>query len=261
MPFIDNPQNFNCQRNFIFRDRDIIVMQDGSLPSDQIMNRCLELFSGTDWFIDSPTNSAVLELNSDEPDPTGCKSMPLRQFFFDNSEEVGTLAAREKGYINWRKSTRYCSSCGAKLVNNPAENSRICKKCGKIHFPRIEPCIIVLISKGDEILLARHKLRNQTMYTCIAGFIELGETIEAAVEREILEEVGLKVKNVQYKGSQGWPFPDQLMLAFTAEYESGEIKLQEDELTEAKWFNRTQIPVENIPAPGSVAYKLINGIF
>lgn len=261
MPFIDNPKDFDCENYFIFRHRDIIVTNDGKLPSKEIINKCLELQSGTDWFVDTPTNSLALELNSDEPEPTGCKSIQLRQFFFENPDGLGALSAREKAYINWRKATRYCSCCGAKLVNNPVENSRKCNKCGQIYFPRIEPCVIVLISKGDEVLLARHKLRNQTMYTCIAGFIESGETVENAVAREVKEEVGLNVKNIQYRGSQGWPFPDQLMLAFTAEYESGEIKLQEDELTEARWFKRTELPTEALPGPGSVAYKLINGLF
>ena len=108
-------------------------------------------------------------------------------------------------------------------------------------------------------MLARHVQRNQDIYTCIAGFIEAGESAEEAVSREVKEEVGINVKNIKYKGSQGWPFPDQLMLAFTAEYESGTIKLQEDELSEAKWFSKENLPAT--PLPGSVAYKLINSLF
>ena len=115
------------------------------------------------------------------------------------------------------------------------------------------------MSKADEILLAQHKNRGDGMYSCIAGFVEMGETIENAVKREVLEETGITVKNIRYVGSQAWPFPDQLMLAFRAEYESGEITIQEDELSDAQWFKRQTLP--KVPGPGSVAHNLINGEF
>ena len=105
-------------------------------------------------------------------------------------------------------------------------------------------------------MLARHVQRNQDIYACIAGFMEAGESAEQAVKREILEETGIKVKNICYKGSQSWPFPAHLMLAFTAEYESGEIKIQPDELSDAQWFNIHDNPAT--PPPGSIAYKLIH---
>ena len=111
---------------------------------------------------------------------------------------------------------------------------------------------------GNEILLARHLQRNQDVYACIAGFMEAGETAEHAVRREILEETGISVKNIHYLGSQSWQFPDQLMLAFTAEYESGEINVQKEELIEAGWFDRNNCPAT--PQPGSIAYRLIHGL-
>ena len=132
-----------------------------------------------------------------------------------------------------------------------------CPNCGELLFPRIDPCIIVLVRKGDKILLARHTQRNQDIYACLAGYVEAGETIENAVRREIFEETGIKVKNIQYRGSQSWPFPRQLMLAFYADYESGEIKVQEEEIEDAKWFDINDLPAT--PAPGSIAYKLIHG--
>ena len=104
-----------------------------------------------------------------------------------------------------------------------------------------------------------HKNRTKGLFTCIAGFVETGETIEQTVEREVFEETGLKVKNIRYAGSQAWPYPDQLMLAFCCDWESGEIKIQEDELAGADWFSPDKLP--KIPGPGSVAYNLITGIF
>lgn len=272
MAFIDSPKIFECKNNFIFREKEILVVSsdenlNGSnpdsvkLPSDYIINRCLEFNSGSDWFIDTVTDSAVLELQTDEPDPSGCKAIPIRQYFSCVSTEQAALAARQKAFVNWRASNRYCSLCGSRLETHETETAKKCRRCGNLVYPRIEPCIIVLVSKGDELLLARHKNRNQNMYACIAGFIEAGETIEQAVHREVMEETGIKIKNLVYKGSQGWPFPDQLMLAFTAEYESGEIRIQEDELTEAKWIKRTELPEVVSPAPGSVAHKLINNLF
>ncbi|MBQ9630290.1 MAG: NAD(+) diphosphatase, partial [Treponema sp.] len=146
-----------------------------------------------------------------------------------------------------------------KLIDDKNLVARNCSSCKAQYFPRIEPCVIVLISKGDKILLARHKERNQNIYTCIAGFIELGESIEQAVLREIREELGIEIQNLRYVGSQGWPFPDQLMLAFRAEYKSGKIKVQEDELYEARWFLKSELPP--FAKRGSIGYKLISGFY
>ena len=126
-------------------------------------------------------------------------------------------------------------------------------------FPRIEPAVIVLVSRGDEILLVKNQNRSKNFYSCVAGFVEMGESLEHAVEREVMEETGISIKNLRYVGSQSWTFPDQLMLAFTADYAGGEIKLQEEELSDGGWFNRSSLP--EIPKPGSVAYNLIMGYF
>ena len=134
-----------------------------------------------------------------------------------------------------------------------------CQNCKKMHFPRIEPCIIVVVEKDGKILLARHIHRNQDIYACVAGFIEAGESAEQAVERELFEETGIKVKNVTYRGSQSWPFPDQLMLGFTAEYQSGEINIQKEEIADAQFFDPNNLPPS--PKEGSIAYRLINKIY
>lgn len=131
-----------------------------------------------------------------------------------------------------------------------------CPNCNQMHYPRIAPAIIVAISKDDKLLMAKHSYHNTDRYTLIAGFVELGESIEETVKREVLEEVGIKVKNIQYMKSQCWPFPNSLMLGFKAEYESGEVKVDGDEILDAKWFSKDEI--EMFPSDISISSWLIN---
>ena len=153
---------------------------------------------------------------------------------------------------------RFCPTCGTKLEDDKTETALFCPTCKIKFFPRIEPATITLISRGDEILLARGKRGTYRKFACISGFVEQGETLEECVAREVKEETNLDVKNIKYVGSRAWPFPDQLMLEFTADYAGGELKIQEDELEEAKWFRRDQLPpLDQLPAPGSSAYNLI----
>lgn len=200
----------------------------------------------------------VISLNKEIELPNGYKWIPIRERFSDleYDEEACFSLSRAKALLEWRNKTKYCGSCGEELNDHESMTARVCPACGTIVFPRIEPCIIVLVHRDDKILLARHVQRNQQIYACIAGFMEAGETAEHAVEREIYEETGIKVKNVKYFGSQSWPFPSQLMLAFTAEYESGELRLQKDELADAGWFTTENCPAS--PQPGSIAYRLIH---
>lgn len=166
-------------------------------------------------------------------------------------------AFRAKALAEWLDSTRFCPRCGASLHPDERETALHCPDCGNTVYPRINPCVIMLVSRGEEILLALHRNRNMNFYSCLAGFIEAGESVENAVRREIMEETGITVRNIRYYGSQSWPFPSQLMLGFTAEYESGEIHVQEDELQTAAWFPRNDCPAT--PPPGSMAYRLIHG--
>lgn len=187
--------------------------------------------------------------------------MELREYFATHSEEENVVAARREALRRWNERLKFCSVCGEPLtpVNIEAEECiRQCSTCGTLHFPRIEPCIIVVVEKDGKILLARHRQRNSDIYACIAGFVEAGESIEHAVRREVREETGLEIKNLQYKGSQSWPFPDQLMLGFTAEYASGEIRLQKEEIVDAAFFSRDALPPH--PRPGSISYCLIHNL-
>ena len=170
------------------------------------------------------------------------------------------MALRAKGVLFWRDTYRHCPKCGAEFQNDKAETALVCPSCSFKLYPRIEPCVIVLISRGDEVLLVKNKRATRDFYSCVAGFMELGESAVEAVRREVKEEVGLEIKNIKTVGSQSWPFPDQLMLAFTADWQSGDLVLQEEEIAEARWFKRDALPPLDM-IRGSVAWNLINGKF
>lgn len=258
MAFELNPTDGE-KNNFLIRDKNLFINKDGSLPSFlQLLNIHMN-FEDTVFFREKENHLCAKEVPS-EYKATELMEIPIREYFANHKEEDGNLAARSKSIIEWINSMRFCPGCGkSRLQSHPQLSALTCPSCGKIYFPRIEPCVIVLVHKGDEILLVRHSYRNQDMFACIAGFMEAGESAEHAVHREVFEETGLKIKNITYKGSQSWPFPDQIMLAFTAEYESGEIKIQEEEIAEARWFKKSAIPAG--PKPGSVAWNLINDKF
>jgi NAD+ diphosphatase len=248
---------------YIFQDSNILVQTNSHiLPDAAIWNK----IAGTETFDNTfheeipAYTAASLTTGNTVSLPQRCEFIPLRQYFAENKEDDSALAARAKGLLSWRSAFRFCPACGAFLNDsNDQLTARNCTKCGKQYFPRIEPCIIVLITKKKELLLARHKMRNQDIYTCLAGFIETGESAEQAVVREVREEVGLEIQNLRYVGSQGWPFPDQLMLGYRAEYKSGEVHVQESELYEAKWFTRDSLP--SFPKAGSMGWRLISGMY
>lgn len=258
MPMISHPFDILPHR-FIFRG-DQILLQDDALPDEETVRRCADEQTATDWFSEPEYGFSAVELKADAGDPARCGGIPLREFFWrTRGERQCALSARAKGLLNFRKLKRFCSVCGGTLRDDPALTARTCTVCAHQFFPQIEPAVIVLVSKGDQILLARHLHRAFDVYTCIAGFVETGETIEAAVVREVKEETGIDVKDVRYVASQSWPFPDQLMLAFRAEYAGGTITPQSDELRDARFFPRDCLPAT--PPPGSVAWKLIHGCF
>jgi len=165
------------------------------------------------------------------------------------------LAGTANHILHWNSMNQYCGSCGHKTVDKKEERAKICPNCGNIIYPRISPATITAIFRGDQILLAHNRNFKKDMYSLIAGFVEPGENLEQCVEREIGEEVGIKVKNIQYFSSQPWSFPDSLMMAFTAEYESGEIRVDNSEITDAAWYKAGSLP--EIPSTDSIAGKII----
>ncbi len=164
-------------------------------------------------------------------------------------------AGKAHELIYWDKNSHYCPVCGMPMTFNSAI-SKICNNCGKEIWPTVATAIIVLIQKEDQILLVHAKNFRGDYYGLVAGFVETGETLEECVEREVMEETGLKIKNIKYFASQAWPYPCGLMVGFTAEYESGEIKLQASELSAGNFFTKENMP--NIPGKVSLARMLID---
>ncbi len=153
-----------------------------------------------------------------------------------------SLAGLGNSILHWERTSRCCDNCGGKMERLDSEWGKKCRDCGSQHYPRIHPCIIVLVRRNNEILLVRKPEWAPGRFGLVAGFVEFGENLEQTVVRELFEETGITVTNVCYQGSQSWPFPSQLMTGFTADYNSGEIKLQDDELSEGNWY-----PIDNLP--------------
>ena len=180
----------------------------------------------------------------------------IRRLFGVMEKEVILAAGCAAQLMNWDRTHQYCGGCGQSLADKADERAKTCKDCNVTYYPRLSPAVIVAVLKGDRILLARSSRFPGGMFSVLAGFVEPGETLEACVAREIYEEVGIHVKNIRYFGSQPWPFPDSLMLGFTAEYASGEIQVDGIEIAEAQWFSAENMP--NIPGRISIARQLID---
>tara|TARA_B100001175_G_scaffold289754_1_gene273703 strand:- start:353 stop:1168 length:816 start_codon:yes stop_codon:yes gene_type:complete len=186
--------------------------------------------------------------------PEDADLIEIRSLANFNPEKDGIIFTA-KQLVHWIDETKYCSRCSGELTFQEKEGAFIRPCNQEFIYPKISPCIITLVTKGDEILLARNKYFPENWYSALAGFIEAGETAEEALMREVMEEVNLKVKNIKYFGSQSWPFPSQLMLGYFCEYESGEIKVEEAELEDAKWFKINHLP--NVPPNLSISGQLI----
>lgn len=156
----------------------------------------------------------------------------------------------------WSRQHRYCGSCGRQMQSSSEHRMRYCEPCGLQQYPRLSPCMIVLVTRGEQVLLARSPRFVAGMYSCLAGYTEPGETMEGCVHREVYEETRIKVHNLNYIASQNWPFPHSMMMGYHAEYLAGEIIPQEDEIEDARWFSIHELP--DLPLPGSIARYLID---
>ena len=171
------------------------------------------------------------------------------------SDELFALAGRAQQILQWERDNQFCGRCGTDMTAHELERAMRCEPCGSMIYPRIAPCVIVLVHRGPEMLLARNANFPIEMFSTLAGFIEAGETVEECLVREVKEEVGVDVGNIRYFKSQSWPFPNQLMLGFFAEYEGGDIVCEDEEIAEAHWFSADALPT--IPPVHSVAGQLI----
>jgi NAD+ diphosphatase len=159
------------------------------------------------------------------------------------------IAGRALQICDWYRTHRFCGQCGAATDSHTSDRAAVCGNCELRFYPRLSPSIIVLVHREDEVLLGRNHLFPEGLYSTLAGFVEPGESIEETVRREVKEEVGVSVGSLSYRGSQPWPFPNSLMLGFHAEYDAGDIVLQEDEIADAQWFRCDELP----PIPGKFA--------
>ncbi len=179
----------------------------------------------------------------------------LRQSYYKLSEEEYLKAGKCHELLYWDQSTKYCGVCGG-LMKFHTDISKRCEHCGKEVWPQLATAVIVLVRKGDEVLLVHANNFRTDFYGLVAGFVETGETLEEAVHREVMEETGLHIKNLKYFASQPWPYPCGLMVGFTADYDGGKIHLQRSELSKGAWFDKDHLP--HIPEKLSIARHLID---
>ncbi len=187
--------------------------------------------------------------------PAGWRPMPLRAAMMQFPEPLLTLAGRAAQVLEWDRAHRFCGVCGTPTTAHERDRARTCPACGHTAYPRISPAMMALVWRDREILLARAPQFAKGMYSALAGFVEPGESIEECVHREVAEEVGVQVRHLRYYGSQSWPFPHSLMIAFTAEWTGGEIVPQPGEIEEAAWFPIDALP--GIPPRFSISGHLI----
>lgn len=188
--------------------------------------------------------------------PPGSEFRKIRSLLGFLDEDLLGIVGRGYQLAEWRRTHRYCGACGAETILVSGDRSMKCSSCAMSFYPRISPAMMVLIRKEHQILLCRHTRYTTNRYTALAGFVEPGESIEECVHREVFEEVGLKITDLKYFGSQSWPFPNSLMIAFTAEYLSGELSLDLSEINDARWYG-PEDALPEIPAEYSIAGHLI----
>ena len=182
----------------------------------------------------------------------------LRDTFRDMTPDEMRIASRDAELGEWRIDNRFCGRCGMEMKPhaNPKERAMVCPSCGYTAYPKICPAVIVLVTKGDKVLLQRNTHYRGVVWSLVAGFVDPGENLEDAVRREIREEASIEVKDIRYFGSQTWPFPSNIMIGFRAEYAGGELTPDGDEVVESGWFERGKLP--EIPRPGSIARTMLD---
>ncbi|WP_342304863.1 NAD(+) diphosphatase [Methanolobus sp. ZRKC5] len=264
LPLIHPPQKKDSNQTycFAFKNRELLLLNENDslrLPSfEEIENMGLDVL-GTQYLgelRDISCFSAELD-SSNAAGPIGENGsfVGIRELTGILEESLAYLAGKAVHIMEWDKNTLFCGRCGSGTSLRENERAKECPECGFLAFPKISPAIIVLIEKDDRVLLARSPHFKPGLYSILAGFVEPGESIEEAVVREVREEVGISIKNVRYFGSQPWPYPDSLMIGFTAEFAEGEIEVDGVEIEEAGWFRKDEIPV--IPRNTSISGWLI----
>lgn len=192
----------------------------------------------------------------DTEPPDGMVFRDLRSLLAGMEQEFFGMAGRAKQVAAWHTNHRFCGRCGSETRAVSGEMAKRCPLCGMTYYPRLSPAVIVMVRRGEKILLARSPGFAKGLYSVLAGFVEPGESMEQTIRREVREEVGIEVDSIRYFGSQPWPFPHSLMVGFTARWAGGEIRVADDELVDAGWYAADSLP----PVPGriSIARRLID---
>lgn len=241
----------------VFHQGQVLLTEQMGLPTENIHRFCSEA-SVIEHYLGKVggAHCVTVELPADANLPDGHRGYDIRQLLGIFDERRFMLASRAAQVLAWYRNHRFCSRCGTQTSPHISDRAMVCSVCEYRQYPRITPCVIMLVLRDGKALLAHSARFNSQMFSCLAGFMEAGETAEQAVHREVLEETGIRIHNLRYHGSQSWPFPHSLMLGFSAEFLSGDISLDDDELTAADWFSPDNLPM--IPPRGSIARSLID---
>ncbi len=242
---------------FIFCSGQLICKTSQGAPEPVTADefRWMDMQVSSKHFLGHYLNRPCFAIAAEGAAGEGYSQVGLRGLLGRTQQSLFYLAGRAQQIIDWHESHQFCGRCGNVMQDHAQDRAKHCDACGLISYPRLSPSIIVLVTRGDEMLLARNAAWPNGMYSTLAGFVEAGESIEQTVHREVMEEVGLQVKNLQYFGSQSWPFPNSLMLGFHAEYAGGDIVCQDDEIADARWFKPDNLP--QIPPKTAISGWLI----
>lgn len=242
----------------LLRGSELIIAMTGEKPSlpcstlPPVVVRTEPLYLGL-WQ-GRPCRLAAVEKESALPD--GLTASDLLAGNPDLPIDLLSLGVLARHVLHWEGNSGYCSKCGTTMQRLAGEWGKQCSGCGVHHFPHIHPCVIVIVRRAGEILMTRKAEWPEGRYSLVAGFLDFGECLEEAVAREVKEETGIDVCNIRYIGSQGWPFPSQMMAGFVADYAGGEVQVEEKELEDAGWFSVDDLPL--LPPHRSIARYLID---
>ncbi len=232
----------------------VVMADDAPFAVDGMTHKVGE-YKGVECRSAAVADAKAVTVAAHDSEEDGLVWIGLRESYDLIPVELYKLAGRGSELVFWDKTTRYCSVCGTATVVN-TEISKKCPHCGREVFPQLSPAILVMIHKGEQILLVHARTFTKPFHGLVAGFVEPGETLEECVVREVHEETTLEIKNVRYFGSQPWPYPCGVMIGFEADYVSGEIHFADNELTDGRFYSRDELPM--IPQKLSLARKLID---
>ncbi|NNU76401.1 NAD(+) diphosphatase [Clostridium estertheticum] len=248
----------NMDLYFLFCNDELLVKLENNIASIPTINELENLKINNVQFLGSENgkNCYCGEINEDVVIPTFMFCMSLKSLTHNLPEDMFWIGGRAIQVVNWNNDHVYCGRCGTLTQNVNGERAKKCPKCGLSNYPRISPAIIVAVVREGKLLLAHNLQFPKDLYSVVSGFLEVGETFEECVVREVEEETGITVKNISYFGNQPWPFPNSIMIGFTAEYASGEIQVDGEEIGDANWYTPSDMPI--IPDSISIAKKLID---